>query len=175
MSKASPSQQQVRALFTNRPILYMPGLALIFGINEAILLSQLLYWRGKGRRPDNSFYKTHDELYRETGLSRDKQDRAIKKLKSYGFLVTKNKGIPQKRHFYIDMDMLVVTITNLLETNKFKHLDLGTGIDAFQHSITEITQKTTAKNTSQSTYHVAHGREDGAEQISEILRRRFMT
>lgn len=174
MSKASPSQQQIRGLFTSRPILYMPGLAILFGVNEAILISQLLYWRGKGHRRDNSFYKTHDELYLETGLSRDKQDRAIKVFKKLGVLETKNKGVPQKRHFYIDVDKLVLVIIELLETDKYKDLELSSGIATFQQSITEITQKITSKNTPKMTSNISNKRNQ-AEPLAEIMARRFDT
>lgn len=172
MSKASPSQQQIRDLFTSRPILYMPGLAILFGVNEAILISQLLYWRGKGHRRDNSFYKTHDELYLETGLSRDKQDRAIKVFKELGVLETKNKGVPQKRHFYIDVDKLVLVIIELLETDKHKDLELSSGFATFQQSITEITQKITSKNTPKMTSNISNKRNQ-VEPFAEIMARRF--
>ena len=170
MSKASPSQQQIKGLFTSKPILYMPGLAILFGINEAILISQLLYWRGKGHRRDNSFYKTHDELYLETGLTRDKQDRAIKKFKKLGVLETKNKGVPQKRHFYIDVDKLVLVIIELLETDKYKDLELSSGIATFQQSITEITQKITTNNTPKSTPNISNKRNQ-VEPLVEIMAR----
>lgn len=172
MSKASTSQQQIKGLFTTRPILYMPGLAILFGINEAILISQLLYWRGKGHRRDNSFYKTHDELYLETGLSRDKQDRAIKVFKELGVLETKNKGVPQKRHFYIDVDKLVLVIIELPESDKYKDLELSSGIATFQQSITETTQKTTPKNTTKMTSDFST-RPNSTEHLGEIMARRF--
>ena len=172
MSKASQSQQQIKGLFTSRPILYMPGLAILFGVNEAILISQLLYWRGKGHRRDNSFYKTHDELYLETGLTRDKQDRAIKKFKKLGVLETKNKGVPQKRHFYIDVDALVIVITELLETDTYKGLEISSGFATFQQSITEITQKITTKTTPKITSNILNKRNQ-TEQLGEIMVRRF--
>lgn len=172
MSKASPSQQQIKNLFTNSSILYISGLGLIFGVNEGIILSQLLYWRGKGHRRDNSFYKTQAELYKETGLSRDKQDRAIKNLKAFGFLETKNKGVPQKRHFYIDMDILSLVIISLLETDEFKDLEIGSGFAAFQQSITKITQKITSKTTTEITPYTKTSR-NRAQSLGEIMTSRF--
>lgn len=172
MSKASQSQQQVKGLFSSRPILYMPGLAILFGVNEAVLISQLLYWRGKGHRRDNSFYKTHHELYLETGLTRDKQDRAIKKFKKLGVLETKNKGVPQKRHFYIDVDKLVLVIIELMESDKYKDLELSSGIATFQQSITEITQKITSKNTTKMTSSFFN-KQGSTEQLGEIMARQF--
>lgn len=170
MSKASPSQKQIKDLFSSRPILYMPGLAILFGVNEAILISQLLYWRGKGHRPDNSFYKTHEELYLETGLTRDKQDRAIKKFKQLGVLTTKNKGVPQKRHFYIDVDRLAIAIIELLKTDKFKSLELASGIAIFQQTITETKQKITANTTSKNTPTARNGH---IEPLGAIIARRL--
>lgn len=175
MSKASPSQKQIQSLFSTRPVLYIPGLAILFGVNEAILISQLLYWRGKGRRPDQSFYKTHEELYIETGLTRDKQDRAIKKFKQLGVLTTKNKGVPQKRHFYIDVDQLVIVINEMLETDRFNGLELTPRTAAFQQTITETTQKTTTKSTSKNTSVHAPRNLHSTESLEDIVNRRIMS
>lgn len=172
VSKASPSQQQIKALFNHGTNLYISGLGVLFGVNEGIILSQLLYWRGKGHRRDNSFYKTHDELYKETGLTRDKQDRAIKKLKAYGFLETKNKGVPQKRHFYIDVEALILVIIELLESSAFRDLDIAARSAGNHHSITEITQEINTKTNTEITLEPAiHiGR---TQSIGEILGYQF--
>lgn len=174
MSKASPSQKRIQDLFSTRPVLYVPGLAIVFGVNEAILISQLLYWRGKGHRPDQSFYKTHEELYLETGLTRDKQDRAIKKFKQLGVLTTKNKGVPQKRHFYIDVDKLAIVITELLKTDKSRGLKLAAGNAVFQQTITEIRQKTTAKSTSKNTLVATSHNPHSTESLADLVNRHVL-
>ena len=146
MSKASNHQQLIASQFELRPILYIPGLAHLFGLNEAILLSQLLYWDGKGQYK-NWTYKTLDELKYETGLTRSRQDSAIRHLKKLGVIEVVNRGVPMTRHFRVDVDKLQEVIVSLLETNKLKHLKPATKSAEIKQTITETTQDTTTETT----------------------------
>jgi hypothetical protein len=97
-----------------RVIAYNPDLARILNsVKAGLLLGHLLYWWGKGFNPD-WIYKTHEEIRVETGLSSKEQDAAIKKCKYAGFIQTKRKGIPAKRHFSIDVEAII----NALEKYK---------------------------------------------------------
>ena len=54
-----------------KPIAYLPDLAKALGsVKAGLFLSQLLYWMDKGADEDGWLYKTREELYDETGLSR---------------------------------------------------------------------------------------------------------
>ena len=64
-----------------RPVAYYPRLAKVFGIKESILLSQLLYWKGKEYEPKKGIKKTTDEIEKETGLTHKEQRRIKDKLK----------------------------------------------------------------------------------------------
>jgi hypothetical protein len=90
-----------------KPIAFNPELARLAGSAIAgLFMSQLLYWWGKGHRKD-CIYKTIDEYEKETTLTRSEQDRAIKKWERVGVLIVKREGIPQKRHFYLNVDKIV--------------------------------------------------------------------
>ena len=95
-----------------RPIALNPEVGRIAGSSTAgLLMSQLLYWWDKGRNRD-CIYKTIEEFKEETCLTRSEQNTAIKKWKALGVLEVKNRGIPQKRHFYLDVDRLVTLLKN---------------------------------------------------------------
>lgn len=86
-----------------RPISFNPALAWISKSPEAgLLLSQLLYWTGKGRKK-GCVYKTIKEIKNETCLTRSKQERAIKIWEELGVLEVIPKGIPPTRHFYVNL------------------------------------------------------------------------
>lgn len=135
-------QRQVSEIIGKPGILYQPGLQPIFGLNAAILLSQLLYWHGKGNRKDGWFFKTIEEMKEETGLSRTQQESAIKHLKQHGVVSTKRKDIPAKRHFKVHMRKLQTCLQDFykLESNKSaKHTARK------QQPITKTTSQTTSK------------------------------
>lgn len=95
-------------LTSQRPIAYNPDLTRLSGSTDAgLLMSQLLYWYGKGM-DKVSFYKTREELEIETGLTRSQQATAIKKWEKLGLLRVRLKGIPPRRHFMINIAGLLV-------------------------------------------------------------------
>jgi hypothetical protein len=89
-----------------KPVSYNVILARLSGkATRGLFMSQLLYWHGKGRDKE-WVYKTQKELQKETGLTRSEQDGAIEFWKEIGVLEMKKKGIPQKRHFRVNVDKL---------------------------------------------------------------------
>lgn len=91
----------------SRSILYIRHLSqLTDNINAGLLLSQLLYWHGKGIKKEWTF-KTIQELRDETGLTKNQQAKAIDIWKKVGFLEVKLVGIPPKRHFKVNLDILL--------------------------------------------------------------------
>ena len=88
-------------ILATKPVAYNPELAkMLGGVKCGVFISQLLYWWEKGANPE-WVYKTIDEMYQETGLSRREQDTALRKLVKLGIIEVKLKGIPAKRHFKI--------------------------------------------------------------------------
>lgn len=90
-----------KRILGNRIVAFPVGIAKIIGINEALILSQLCYWSERVSEQDGWFYKTIEDLEDETALTREMQDRAIKKLIGLGLIEVKVRGNPPKRHFRI--------------------------------------------------------------------------
>lgn len=112
--KTNTVQKEILETAKCRPVAYIPALATITGsVKAALLLSQLLYWYGKGKWGKWT-YKTIEELKIETGLSRKEQDTAIGKLKSLNILEVELKGIPRRRFFKISLDVIYKLISSKL-------------------------------------------------------------
>ena len=117
---STSDQKALSKYFKHKGILYQPGLGIIFGVNAGILLSQLLYWNGKGKK-EGWVYKTIEDMRLETGLTITQQNTAIKVLKSHGILETKNMRVPQTRHFRINMHAIHETVRRLKKTYKLNY------------------------------------------------------
>lgn len=128
---------------SERPIAFNPALARIAkSAGAGLFLSQLLYWWGKGRKPD-WIYKTIAEIQEETSLTRSEQDRAIRRWKELGVLVVEKRGIPQKRHFKI----IIIRLLACLETGRANHsVESNKLACTGEHSITESTNENTSRD-----------------------------
>lgn len=88
-----------------------PKLVLIYKYPLAAVISQLLYWHGKGMRKDGYIFKTEKDLIKELGLTSSQQKHLIWRGKAFGFLHVVRKGVPAKRHYSLNYTKLVeVTI-----------------------------------------------------------------
>lgn len=97
-------QKEIYSLFGGRIVAFSPPIAkALKSIKAALFLGQLLYWHGRGAK-EGWVYKTVEEFKEETGLSRKEQDTAIKILKGFKILEVERKGVPQIRHFRVDLD-----------------------------------------------------------------------
>lgn len=89
-----------------RPIAFNVLLARISGkAAYALFLCQLLYWHKKGRDKD-WVYKSQKEMWLETQLTRSEQEGAIRVWTGLGVLEVKLEGLPQKRHYKVNIDTL---------------------------------------------------------------------
>lgn len=141
-------------LISAKPIAFNPALARIAkSAGAGLLLSQLLYWWGKGNKRD-WIYKTIAEIQEETSLTRSEQDRAIKIWSGLGIVRVERKGIPAKRYFSID----ILKLEHLLQQYARKSLPDSTNKFAENsklecsnsQSITESIQENTSRD------HVLH-------------------
>lgn len=106
-------QRMIIDLLESKPILFNPDLAKVLGtVNAGLFLSQLLYWRGKGKDPE-WVYKTVKEFEEETTLTKYQQLSAQKICVDKGVLEVKHRGIPPKRHFKIIEWRLIEVIKDL--------------------------------------------------------------
>lgn len=88
-------------------VAYYPRIALALkSVNAAIFLAQFIYWEGKQKNEEGWIYKTMEEIRKETGLSRNEQETARKRLKELNILEEKRMGIPAKLYFRFNWDVL---------------------------------------------------------------------
>lgn len=66
----------------------------------AVLLSQFVYWHN--RMDGEWMYKTREDIKKETGLSRDEQETARKRLVALGVLEEQLRGVPATLHYRIN-------------------------------------------------------------------------
>lgn len=98
----------LQSLYKDRPVAYHPMLAnALRSVTAAIFLQQLLYWTPRTDDPGGWVYKTRDEIWAETALSRDEQETARKVLKRVGVIDEKRRGVPAKMHYRVMISQLV--------------------------------------------------------------------
>lgn len=94
----------------DRPIAYQPAFAQLragkvkSGPTAAVLLSQFVYWHN--RMDGEWMYKTREDIKKETGLSRDEQETARKRLIALGVLQEELRGVPATLHYKINTERL---------------------------------------------------------------------
>lgn len=110
----------LKQAFDERPVAYRPVIAKALGsVKIALFISQLYYWKDKGWKENKGWiYKTRDEIYNETGLSRSEQENARKVAREMGILDEIRKGIPPKIHFRINVSTLSWYIENYYKTGR---------------------------------------------------------
>lgn len=99
-----------------RFVVYYPILGKILESAKAgLFLGQMVYWYDKGDDPE-WIYKTVKETKDELCLSRKEQDTAISKCERLGFLEVKVEGLPPKRHFKLNMDVIFAAVKDAIKT-----------------------------------------------------------
>lgn len=99
----------IKDLFTDRPIAFHPMLARALGSTTgAIFLSQLLYWMPRSR--GGWVYKTRDQIYDETSLTRREQESARAALRTAKVLKEKRAGVPARLYFSVDWEQLALLL-----------------------------------------------------------------
>ena len=97
----------------DRPIAYHRPFAAISGsICAGIFLSQAFYWSQRTSDPDGWFWKTQEQWFDETFMTRYEQETARKKLVAIGVLEQKKQGIPAKLFYRINRKALEVKMQN---------------------------------------------------------------
>lgn len=135
--------------FPKKPFIrYTAGFAEVLdnSVNASLVLCSLLYWRNQGTYGEWT-YKSMKEMEFETGLSRKQQDKAISILKKYGVVSVEKHGVPQKRHFRVDIDTLHEHIVNMTKRDKIESPKEPDNLADYIQTITETTNKNTRKST----------------------------
>lgn len=102
----------------HRSIAYHPVIAKATeSAKLAILWQQIHFWTPFAKDPEGWVYKTRDELYDETGLSRHEIDTARELGEKIGVLSYKVAGFPAKVHFKVDVDRMTEILQAFVEKN----------------------------------------------------------
>lgn len=109
----------LKRIFDNKPVAYRPVIAQALGSAKAgLLVSQLYYWKDKGKAKDGWIYKTRDDFKKELGLTRQGQETARNIAKKAGVISEVIRGMPPKVHFKINIPVLAKVISDFLETGQ---------------------------------------------------------
>lgn len=95
------------------------------GIESAFLLTILIEASDGLADNEGWFYQTIEKIGELTGLGRHKQDKIIKELIDLKILEQKNKGVPCKRYFKVNYEM----IENLVFQNQQSSLSENSKLD----------------------------------------------
>ena len=95
------------------------------GIESAFLLTILIEASDGLSDNEGWFYQTIEKIGELTGLGRHKQDKIIKELIDLKILEQKNKGVPCKRYFKVNYEM----IENLVFQNQQSSLSFSDKLD----------------------------------------------
>lgn len=100
-------------------IVYNHYIAKEVGIYEAIVLGVLLsaddYWEKQGREFEDFFYCTVEYMQSKTALTEHQQRNAINNLEKEGYIETKRMGLPARRYFKINYDLIEDSLLNRVD------------------------------------------------------------
>jgi hypothetical protein len=108
----------MRALL-DRPIAYHRALVPIAaGALPALMLSQAIYWQLRTTSEDGWWWKTREEWGEETGLTRSEQETARKILKQRPWWAEELRGVPARKHYRVDLDLLFAQLAGIQPTSR---------------------------------------------------------
>jgi predicted DNA-binding ArsR family transcriptional regulator len=126
----------------------------------AVLLSQLVFWTGRGADPDGFIWKTYQDLEDEIGLTKYQAMRARNVLERMQVLETKVKkalGSPTVHYKVLQDNLLKLMVSSVSSLSKVKKLNYRKSRNQTNESeetkqtITDITTDTTQTTTTDGT------------------------
>lgn len=97
----------------DRPIAFHRCFVTLTGsVNAALMLSQAIYWQ-KRNQDEAWWFQSREKWEDETGLSRDEQETARKKLRKLSFWKEDLRGVPAKLYYHVDLDSLMDQLNSL--------------------------------------------------------------
>ncbi|BDA71670.1 hypothetical protein CAL7716_058360 [Calothrix sp. PCC 7716] len=98
-----------------RRIAYSPIFAAIGGdVQAGVFLSQAYYWTSRTNNAEGWFYKTKEEWFNETQLTRRQQDTVVKRLVELGLISIKHAGLPRRLFYKLNKEAIVSAISRYL-------------------------------------------------------------
>ena len=146
------------------------------GIESAFLLTILIEASDGLADNEGWFYQTIEKIGELTGLGRHKQDKIIKELIDLKILEQKNKGVPCKRYFKVNYEM----IENLVFQNQQSSLSENSKLDcpkktnySAENSQTSLSENVNNKeyiinNLNKELNHKEHKSYDCSEDLKRI-------
>lgn len=127
------TKSAILALLTDRVLAYRPIFSRLrndkkrLGTVASIFLSQLFYWQGKEANSSGWIYKTQKEWENETGLSRDEQQTARRRLCKAGILTEKLAGNPARLWYKLEFEAFFSMLeAHILECGNPTNKNVGT-------------------------------------------------
>lgn len=103
----------------DRPIAFHRAFVrLTKSVTAGLLLSQAVYWSKRTNNEEGWFWKTQEEWFEETGLTRREQESSRDILRGLGILEEKRAGMPAKIFYRINQEVLWNSIKDF---NKMNH------------------------------------------------------
>lgn len=119
MAEIHDTKAALLAILGDRAVAYHPLIARILGgATTGILFSQLFYWTGRGADPDGWVYKSRDEIFEETALTRWEQETARKHLKHLGVLEECYRDMPRRLYFRVNVDRAIELLQAHLDAER---------------------------------------------------------
>ena len=107
----------MKHLLSDRVVAFHPSLSLALGgVNEALIFQQIAYWTGRGSDPE-WIYKTRQEFFNETTLTRTQQENARKNLRRLGVIEEQRRGLPARIYFRVNWEALFALLSAQLAGN----------------------------------------------------------
>lgn len=99
-------------LSSSKYIIVNKDLIKSLGLNEAIILGELCseytYWENNNKLDDDGyFYSTRENIENNTGINAHFQRIAMKNLEELGILLSKKMGIPCKKYYKINENIVI--------------------------------------------------------------------
>ena len=103
----------------HRAIAYHAVIAQATGsVTLAVLWGQIHYWTDKTKDPEGWVYKTAEDIFRETALTRRQLETAREIGEKMGVLEAALKGVPPIMHYRVSVDRMVRVIEIYQEKTK---------------------------------------------------------
>ncbi len=98
-----------------RPIAYHALMAKAFeSVPLAVMVSQLYYWTSRCDDPNGWVYKSAEDMYDETGVTRRMQDTARAKGIELGIMQAEVRGTPPVMHYRLEMSRILEVLQECL-------------------------------------------------------------
>ena len=148
-----------------------PKLVRLYGYPLSAMISQLLFWKGMEMRKDGFIFKTEKDFINELGLSSAQQKLAIKKAKEFGFFEVVRKGIPAKRHYRLNYNLLLEVTRKEAVRKKIVLVECYYKLGEKSRNKQGCNDRTITNNTKENTA-IYHKAETAAEILAKKYKRR---